>query len=417
MKKSIFFFGLILTILMSSCIMNIDELLEQTTFSVVHPTFNAGDVFQYNYKIDGVSFTDYYCFTSSSEGKIITHGHTTLNSVTNAENNFSYDKNEGETSVNGDDWLTFIYENNCVKGFNKKDAFIKVVGEKGVFSNGNVKITFKSNGKATYQDSDNEISCNYTNDNGKITLVNSDNSSDKILFYYFSDGYLIVEQAIITFIRTDKIYLYLLLDDSEDAIKNSQYIKDYLPNDFSYFIYHLSKINEAEIETLKNVLNENPKKNFYFESVYYQLLDIDEIPDEYFSEIKNLYGIAFGNVTSPMKIGDRAFKNCTNLEYVRSADSNFCYFGESAFEGCSSLKNIEIYGYDKNKNMTICKNAFKGCSNITYARFAKYFWDVIDSEGVKTKMTEVDTNDATKNTELLTEDYVEYKWLGERSFY
>ena len=135
MKKSIFFFGLILTILMSSCIMNIDELLEQTTFSVVHPTFNAGDVFQYNYKIDGVSFTDYYCFTSSSEGKIITHGHTTLNSVTNAENNFSYDKNEGETSVNGDDWLTFIYENNCVKGFNKKDAFIKVVGEKGVFSN------------------------------------------------------------------------------------------------------------------------------------------------------------------------------------------------------------------------------------------------------------------------------------------
>ena len=38
-------------------------------------------------------------------------------------------------------------------------------------------------------------------------------------------------------------------------------------------------------------------------------------------------------------------------------------------------------------------------------------------EGVKTKMTEVDTNDATKNTKLLTEDYVEYKWLGERSFY
>jgi len=128
-----------------------------------------------------------------------------------------------------------------------------------------------------------------------------------------------------------------------------------------------------------------------------------EIPSEFFAGIDNLC-----TMRTPVTIGDRAFKDCKNLEYI---GFEFTSIGESAFEGCESLKSLQViipYG----ENLIIGKNAFKGCSNMTYVKFGEKYWSVT-KDGVNKTRIEVDTENGKNNVKLLTEEYVDYEWLYE----
>ena len=193
----------------------------------------------------------------------------------------------------------------------------------------------------------------------------------------------------------NKINLYLLLDDSEDAEENVENFAS-LPDGFAYSIDNLIKGNKADINTLKTLLKENPQKKFYFTLMK---LKQAEIPDDFFAGIDNLC-----TIRTPLTIGDRAFKDCKNLEDIAW---EFVFIGESAFEGCESLKSLELdipYG----ETLIIEKNAFKGCSNMTYVKFDKKYW-YVTKDDVETKI-EVDTENGKNNVKLLTEEYVDYEW-------
>ena len=76
--------------------------LQEPSFSG-SPSVKTGDIWSLSYKEDGDEITDYYCFTSPTEGTIITSSTGSIST-----NPFEYD--EGQSTVNGQDWLTFIYK-------------------------------------------------------------------------------------------------------------------------------------------------------------------------------------------------------------------------------------------------------------------------------------------------------------------
>ncbi|MCR4741365.1 MAG: leucine-rich repeat domain-containing protein [Treponema sp.] len=432
MKIRNYLFLLGLAFLITSCNMNAKSLQEPSVSTT--PSVKAGDIFALSYYTDaGANAYDYYCFTSDTEGVIISNPYASkafdLSTV-----KFDYD--DGQSSINGNDWLTFFYENNCVRAFNKKNAYVRESGKDGLyatFTNGGIEIKFAANGKASVKDSSSEIACKYTNENGRIYLTDSYKT---YTLYYFSDGYVVFQNATSVFTTPEKITLHLVLDDPDASASFSlpSFFKNSLPDGFTYLIYNLNKA-KAKMSTVKELLRTNPNKNFYFGSPSSDSLFSEyEVPDNYFEGYENLYGINFGNVYTPVKIGNAAFKNCTNLETIDASLKCFWYFGESAFEGCSSLKAIEISGYHSDyyggvsgndEYMVIGKNAFKGCSNL-YAIVASYKdWYVTQDDisgtvenkkSIKNEVNDSSISDAAErnkaNAKLLTETYVDYTWFG-----
>ena len=420
MKIRNYLFLLGLAVLITSCNMNAKSL-QEPSFSG-SPSVKTGDIWSLSYKEDGDEITDYYCFTSPTEGTIITSSTGSIST-----NPFEYD--EGQSTVNGQDWLTFIYENNCIKAFNKKNAYVREAGKEGLyatFANNGVEITLSSNGKASIKTDSSTFSYKYTNDNGVITFINN---YETLEFLYFSEGYLVYSKFISLFTSQEKIQLKLVLDTIGDT-DLLPFFKNELPDNFTYSIQNVSTNtgNHAKIATMKELLNTNPDKSFYFTSYYHPLLDIDTIPDNAFEGCKNLYGIYFGNVKTSIKFGKESFKNCTNLQSIDAGDQSFGSFGESAFEGCSSLKGITIYGVcdqeNSEKYCKIGKNAFKGCTNL-YATFnGGHTWTVTNGVETKTITSEINKSSISdlaeknkENAKLLTETYVDYEWKGTKKSY
>ncbi len=63
------------------------------------------------------------------------------------------------------------------------------------------------------------------------------------------------------------------------------------------------------------------------------------------------------------KIADYAFKNCTDITFVR-VDSGVTLIGKSAFEGCSNLESAYMVGV-----ITVDSAAFKGCTRLNEVEF------------------------------------------------
>ena len=61
-------------------------------------------------------------------------------------------------------------------------------------------------------------------------------------------------------------------------------------------------------------------------------------------------------------IGNSAFRKCTSLEEI-SISSGTEYIGDYAFEGCSSLENVLMWG----RSTKIGKNAFANCPKLKNA--------------------------------------------------
>lgn len=405
MKKISYLLMLAMVLMMTSCVMNVGGPDVEPYFSEPIPTFQQGEIRGISYTVEGVQAYDYYCFTSATEGTVVTTMYNDTASVFTAKNKFSYDSTTGDIYINGEKFITLIHAKEHVLdyaggiyAYDKDKALIREPGKQGLyatFSNGSIEITFKPRGKAIFKSSGKEISCEYKNENGKITVRNAEDYDDKLVFLYLPDGTLINDMAFSDMDLYDKIYFYLLLDDSEDAKENVENF-DSLPDGFAYSIRNLSKGKKADINTLKTLLEENPNKKFYFT---FMELEQTKIPDDFFAGIENLC-----TIRTPLTIGDRAFKDCKNLEDI---GFEFTSIGESAFEGCESLKSLELdipYG----KTLYIGKNAFKGCSNMTYVKFDQYYWDVTKDD-VKTRIN-VDTENGKNNVKLLTEEYVDYEW-------
>ena len=81
-------------------------------------------------------------------------------------------------------------------------------------------------------------------------------------------------------------------------------------------------------------------------------------------------------------IGDWAFANCRRLEEI-TVGSEVAYIGEFAFFGCLRLKNA----------------AFENCEG----------WQAAEAEEIK-NISQDDLADTAKAAELLTEAYVGYTW-------
>ena len=396
-----------MVLMMTSCMMNVGGPDVEPYFSEPIPTFQQGEVRGIYYTVEGVKAYDYYCFTSATEGTVVTTMYNDTLSVFDASNKFTYDSSTGDIYINGKKFITLIHAKEHVLdygggiyAYDKDKALIRESGKQGLyatFSNGSIEITFKPRGKAIFKSSGKEIACEYINENGKITVRNAEDYDDKLVFLYLPDGTLINDKAFSDMDLYNNINLYLLLDDSEAAKENVENF-DSLPDGFAYSIDKLSKGKKADINTLKTLLLENPQKKFYF--TFSMKLEQTEIPSEFFAGIENLFAIE-----TPLKIGARAFKDCKNLEDI---GWQFTFIGESAFEGCESLESLKLsipYG----ENLIIGKNAFKGCSKMTYVEFEKKYW-YITQDGVTKTKTEVDKENGKNNVKLLTETYVDYEW-------
>ena len=80
---------------------------------------------------------------------------------------------------------------------------------------------------------------------------------------------------------------------------------------------------------------------------------ITEIRNSMFMNCSKLETVIMPGVTT---VGCFAFKNCTELSQITANLNNVTYFGESAFEACKALANVNI-----NSNVTnVGINAFKG---------------------------------------------------------
>ena len=100
-----------------------------------------------------------------------------------------------------------------------------------------------------------------------------------------------------------------------------------------------------------------------------------ELPEEY----------SFGETVGVIGIGERAFKNCTDLESIRIEGTyigffiddevksrEVAYIGKEAFAGCTQLKSIEVRGGDYYQDeywpefeSFIGESAFEGCTGLT----------------------------------------------------
>ena len=212
MKKINYLLMLAMVVMMTSCTMNVGGPDVEPYFSEPIPTFQQGEIRGIYYTVEGVDAKDYYCFTSATEGTVVTTMYNDTASVFNAENKFSYDSTTGDIYINGEKFITLIHAKGNVLdygggiyAYDKDNALIRESGKQGLyatFSNGSIEITFKPKGKANFKSSGKEISCEYKNENGKITVRNAEDYSDQLVFLYMPDGTLMI--------RRFQIWIYII---------------------------------------------------------------------------------------------------------------------------------------------------------------------------------------------------------------
>ena len=131
-------------------------------------------------------------------------------------------------------------------------------------------------------------------------------------------------------------------------------------------------------ENIKNYLNKDEINEFIKEKNSKVLVNIKGMADfalekQKEEEIKNTYEIENGVLVKckidlakakipngVVKIGNEAFRDCTNLAVVEIPDS-VASIGNNAFFGCTSLAKINL----PNSVTTIGRVAFYNCTNLT----------------------------------------------------
>ena len=153
-----------------------------------------------------------------------------------------------------------------------------------------------------------------------------------------------------------------------------------------------SASSSRDTEILTNIADAL-KSNSSFNNVEVDIskLEITEIPEGVFKDVKNLGSISLSDKVE--KIGKEAFSGCSSLSDVRFSNG-LKNISEYAFSGCSSLTLVML---SSEKEMTIGKDAFAGCYNLANLVLPK-------------SLKSVD-NDAFKNCDKLKN--VEY--LGDKN--
>lgn len=119
--------------------------------------------------------------------------------------------------------------------------------------------------------------------------------------------------------------------------------------------------------------------------------NVAHIPDEMFS------GGQMNALTISKdfeKVGDGAFKNCTNLKTLTF--SNGTNFGENVFDGCENIENINIVLQENEK--------------LDYAKYEKLFRDCKLKEE-----TQITIKNSDRNGEILAEEPISYEEYKKRA--
>lgn len=419
------FLALCSIVLAASCSHNAS--LGTSGYAIDIPEFQANTVYAITSSGNGKSESDYYCFSSGAQGVVIAE--TTVNSSEEYEINtyyFKYDSSTGQMKFSRDNtqwqnWLTFMKIDNHPYYFNKDYCYKRKSGQSGLFATfeyENQSITISKSGTAKLVTSSGPLEVKCKNVNGVITIWDSSASLD---FYYLEEGYLIPEKLPQRFLDSERIKLSLDLydyktngDQKEENERVAAFIKS-LPDNYFYELSNRSKGKKADIDTIHEILTENPNKKFSF-TIYQTLAQgssngrINTITTGYFNKINNLYEMNLGNYASTdLSIGAGAFKDCTNLQKVY--DGKFVgHYYECCFEGCTSLEEGPYIsaGYQSSGKTIVEENAFKGCTNSKF------------NPGTDAKKIEVTKNSVTTDITsevsssglgtLLTGKYVDYEW-------
>ncbi len=404
-KKSLFLCLLTGIFFLVSCSSGSGDSLDEPKYVYEIPTFNAGDI----YRLSLDDYNDIYCFTSSGAGKIISNAYTDTRSEV-ASYDFTY--NSGDTVVEGTSWISFMVQNDYVKAFNKKNAFKSEDPEDGLYSTyllGNVELELSSSGKATMQRGDDSPATGkFRNEDGLVTVWDS---SASLEFYYIEGGYLVPVEAISTLTKCDEADIHLDMTRYADTSKINNFLSG-LPNDFIYKLIGLNNGYPTTTDTVKNILENNTNKQL---AIYAGDMALSgSIDSVTFSGRNNLYEIDFGhpsvrNSSTYLRIGDSAFKNCTNLKKV---DTDIIKeFGESCFENCTALEEITIkpaFTSNSSSCTDIKKNAFKGCTGLRKVTFNSCSSiSVSSSENGTYEILDVNNSNAVT---YLTGTHVEKYW-------
>ena len=89
------------------------------------------------------------------------------------------------------------------------------------------------------------------------------------------------------------------------------------------------------------------------------------IDNQAYRDNKNIQALV---APSAFLIGAFAFADCKNLEEVHLG-WDITRISVGAFRGCSKLKHVWFLILDENKIIEIARNAFVGCSDITFHIF------------------------------------------------
>lgn len=158
------------------------------------------------------------------------------------------------------------------------------------------------------------------------------------IMYYLQQGYdgnnpkLIWSANNVVSIDIDSFASYIVNDLSIDLIDDYYGAHVYIDD---YACYNCKSLEEVKFDySVSSILNIG---NYAF----YGCENLTTIP------------VLNGN------IGERAFANCTNLDYITLSCDDCCYIRSKAFENCTNLKNIDLLSYD------VCfyeDDAFDGCN-------------------------------------------------------
>ena len=172
----------------------------------------------------------------------------------------------------------------------------------------------------------------------------------------------------------------------------TKYQEEWRNSDYASHIYPKPKDNEViyygnKLNTVSsNLINNNDHKN----GTYYKISNISStLPTNYFTG-SSVTQVILGDGIK--EISERAFKNCTNLEYIYLSD-DVTKLNNECFAGCKSLKRIHIPGGKRrrstvstngvnpvvtNYNVTFGNDIFVGCSNLQ--EFGTYYKGLVSDD-------------------------------------
>ena len=178
-----------------------------------------------------------------------------------------------------------------------------------------------------------------------------------------------MNKKCVAYILGDEISDDFDLGLSSNAIFGAAYLRD-LEQSYMCETWHYGLDSKPMIEKHEYIDGICRKCNMSDKYSYDLLLDgyvINKFDQEEISKnivipatVNGLYG-----EKAVIGVGDSVFFNNTEIESV-TFGKHFISIGESAFEGCTALKEINF-----NENSTIGKNAFKGCSSLESVTFGK----------------------------------------------